>query len=171
MSRREELALGVGRPDSGPGQRVLLFRLLLVLAQELHTRMDRLLAESGLTTQQAMLLQRLQAEPEPPTLKHFAAKLAMSYQNLRQIAGALQRKGFVEIVTDPGDARVRRLRLTEHHFHVWQERGGDHEAVAEWTASLDDDTVRAVVAALDALHEDLMRSRTGYDRRSPEPSR
>lgn len=158
--RRQSLTLGIERPDGEQGQRVLLFRLVLATAQELHTRMDRVLAGHGLTTAQAMLLQRLQAEPEPPTMKRFAAGLAMSHQNLKQIALSLERKGFVEIRPDPLDARARRLHLTERHHQLWRERDdADHAEVARWTAALTADDVRVTVHALDALHEDLMRSR------------
>ncbi|MBL0170124.1 MAG: MarR family transcriptional regulator [Gemmatimonadaceae bacterium] len=153
MSRRQRtIVLGLPSPLTPDARRVLLFRLLLANAHELRTRMDRLLAESGLTTQQAMLLQVLQGEPEPPTLTGFAARLSMSHQNLKQIATALARKGFIEIVADRSDARVRRLRLTARHTQLWQQRNsGDHAEVMSWTSALPDREVSAVVKTLDAL--------------------
>lgn len=139
---------------------MLLFRLVLATAQELHTRMDRVLAERGLTTAQAMLLQRLQAEPSPPTLTEFAARSAMSHQNLKQVAIVLQRKGFLEIRPDPDDGRVRRLHLTEHHFRFWADADpSDHAEVGRWMAGLTSDQLAAAVEALDTLHDDLMRLR------------
>jgi DNA-binding MarR family transcriptional regulator len=112
------------------------------------------------TTQQAMVLQYLEGEPEPPTLTQFAARLGMTHQNLKQIASALVRKGLVRIVPDPLDGRVRRLRLTPRHRRLWQERNpDDYAAVVSWTAALSDEQVRASVASLDALHESLSRSR------------
>ena len=161
MSRRRQiLQLGLPEPEAPDAQRVLLFRLLLATAHELRTRMDRRLAGSGLTTQQAMLLQMLQGQAEPPTLTQFAARLSMSHQNLKQIASALQRKGLVEIVVDDADARVRRLRLTAEHHRLWQQRDpDDHADVARWTAALGDGEVSRVVKALDRLHEGLVEAR------------
>jgi DNA-binding MarR family transcriptional regulator len=160
-SRFETLRLGLSALPEPDAQRVLLFRLLLANALELRTRMDRLLADSGLTTQQAMLLHFLTAEPTPPTLTQFAHQLAMSHQNLKQIATALERKGLLEIVVDDHDRRVRRLRLTGAHEALWQQRDPDDFAqVAAWTDVLSDVEVRTTVAALDTLHYSLIRSRT-----------
>lgn len=158
--RRQTLQLGLPEPASPESQRVLLFRLLLASAHELRTRMDRRLSANGLTTQQAMLLQTLQGQPEPPTLTQFAAQLSMSHQNLKQIASALQRKGLVEIVVDSADARVRRLRLTEQHHRLWQQRNpDDHADVAAWTAALGDSEVARLVKSLDRLHAALVETR------------
>ncbi|MCC6244403.1 MAG: MarR family transcriptional regulator [Gemmatimonadaceae bacterium] len=163
-SRFETLRLGLSALPEPDAQRVLLFRLLLASSLELRTRMDRLLADSGLTTQQAMLLHFLTAEPAPPTLTQFAHQLAMSHQNLKQIATALERKGLVEIVVDERDRRVRRLRLTGAHEALWQQRDpSDFEHVASWTDSLNDDEVRSTVAALDTLHHALIRSRSAFE--------
>lgn len=165
--RRQTLQLGLPDPATPEAQRVLLFRLLLATAHELRTRMDRRLADSGLTTQQAMVLQVLQGQPEPPTLTQFAARLSMSHQNLKQIASALQRKGLVEIVVDDADARVRRLRLTAAHRRLWQQRDpDDHADVARWTAPLGDGDVARLVKALDRLHAGLVDARD-----TPEPQR
>ncbi len=158
--RRQTLLLGLPEPAGPEAQRVLLFRLLLATAHELRTRMDRRLARSGLTTQQAMLLQVLQGQPEPPTLTQFAARLSMSHQNLKQIASALQRKGLVEIVADDVDARVRRLRLTDRHHRLWQQRNpDDHDDVVRWTAALADNDVAQLVKSLDRLHAVLFEAR------------
>ena len=158
-SRRQLIGLGLDLGDD-EARRVLLFRLLVASAHELRTRMDRLLAEAGLTTQQAMLLQVLEAQPAPPTIKELATRLAMSHQNLKQIALLLARKGLVRIATDPHDARVRRLHLTARHARLWKQRNPiDHAEVARWTATLGAGEVRATVAALGKLHAALMASR------------
>lgn len=152
--------MGLADPRSADAQRVLLFRLVLATAHELRTRMDRLLAESGLTTQQAMVLQYLAGEPEPPTLTQFARRLSMSHQNLKQIASAMERKGMLALVPDAIDGRVRRLTLTPHFRRFWEQRDpDDHAEVTRWTAALPTKDVRAVVAALDTLHASLAAER------------
>jgi len=159
--RRQILNLGLEPDrDAEQAERVLLFRLLLASGMELRARMDRLLADSGLTTQQAMVLQVLQGQDEPPTLKQFASSLAMSHQNLKQIVSVLERKGFVEIALDAQDGRLRRLHLTKKHRQVWKHRDtDDHAEVARWTAALSNAEVRGLVRGLDKLHQALMESR------------
>ena len=160
QQRRQVLALGLDADRPEQADRVLLFRLLLANGLELHKRMDRLLSSGGLTTQQAMVLQVLEAQPEAPTLKQLASRLAMSHQNLKQIAAALQRKGLLAIVADPIDGRVRRLQLTKQHHLFWEKRNAqDHAEVERWTAVLSRAEVRALVRALDKLHDALMHSR------------
>lgn len=161
MSRRQR-AVHLGLPDPGAddAQRVLLFRLVLATAHELRIRMDRLLAESGLTTQQAMVMQFLTAEPDPPTLTEFARQLAMSHQNLKQIASALERKGMLEMVPDASDGRVRRLKLTARFRRFWAQRDpDDHAEVVRWTAPLSTKDVRKMVSSLDTLHASLIGDR------------
>jgi DNA-binding MarR family transcriptional regulator len=159
-SRREALALALPDPEAPVAQRVLLFRLLMATGHELRTRMDRALASSGLTTQQAMVLQYLEGESVEPTLTQFAARLGMTHQNIKQIVAVLARKGLVRIVIDRTDRRVRRLRLTARHRRLWAQRGADdHASVVDWTAVLSDEQVRVGVQLLDRLHESLSASR------------
>ncbi|MEJ8821103.1 MarR family transcriptional regulator [Variovorax humicola] len=164
-SRRQILELGLdAQRSTARAQRVMLFRLLLANGLELRTRMDRQLAGSGLTTQQAMLLQVLEGQPEPPTLKQLAAILAMSHQNLKQIASALERKGFVAITPDERDGRVRRLHLTAQHHQLWKSRNADdHSEVARWTEVLSVGEVRGLVKGLEKLYHSLMDARDEAD--------
>lgn len=91
----------------------------------------------------------LEGEASPPTITEVADRMAVTHQNVKQIALALERKGFLDILTDERDARVRRLRPARHLRNLWRRRDpGDFEAVVDWTAVLDDGEVDAGVAAL-----------------------
>jgi DNA-binding MarR family transcriptional regulator len=149
----QRLSLGLDDLPAPDAQRVRLFRLLLATAGVLRTRMDRRLASDGLTTQQAMLLHHLEASAGPPTISEVAAWMAVSHQNIKQIALALARKGFLEILTDERDARVRRLRPARKLRQMWRRRDpADFAAVADWTAMLDDREIDALVDALARLY-------------------
>lgn len=116
--------------------RLRTFRLLLVLANELRSLMDRWLADDGLTTQQAALLTVIKALGAP-SFSEAAAVLASSHQNVKQIAAALERKGFVRIVPDDVDGRVRRLTTTRKNDRFWASRNPhDHASVLELFADL-----------------------------------
>jgi DNA-binding MarR family transcriptional regulator len=106
-------------------------RLVIVLAQELRTLMDQRLLPSELTTQQAA--------GHAPTMTQAARALAMSHQNVKQLAVALERKGFLEIVPDENDARSKRMQTTKKHRRFWAKRNPqDHACVARWLSGLNE---------------------------------
>jgi hypothetical protein len=76
--------------------RVRTFRLIVVVAQELRTLMDQLLRADGLTTQQAALITVVDLLGAP-SLSQAATALGTTHQNARQLADALERKGFLQI--------------------------------------------------------------------------
>lgn len=114
------------------------FRLVIALAQELRTLMDQRLLPSGLTTQQAAVLSVIEMTGRPTTMTETARVLAMSHQNVKQLAVALERKGFIEIVPDEQDARSKRMQTTKKHRKFWAKRNPeDHACVAQWLSGLD----------------------------------
>jgi len=156
---RQWLDLGLeGLPPSQAG-RVRLFRHLLATATQLRLRLDRALAASGVTTQQAAMLQFIEAQPEPPTLGSVAAGLGMTHQNAKQIVRVLERKGFLRIEVDAADRRVRRLVLQPRHQAFWAERNPqDFSGVEAWTAGLADAEVQLLLDLLRKLREGLAAS-------------
>lgn len=133
------LELGLSGLPTDRAQRIRLLRVLLATAGVLRGRLDRALAPAGITSQQAAMLQLIEAQAEPPTISFVAQALGMTHQNVKQIALSLQTKGFVEIATDAADRRARRLLLTEHHHRFWKQRNpSDFSSVEEWTAGLSD---------------------------------
>ncbi len=150
------LDLGLAALPPAVADRIRLFRLIDFNAMHLRARLDRLLAPQGLTTQQAALLQHIEAAAEAPTISRVAQGMSMTHQNLKQIALALERKGFLRIEVDPSDRRARRLVLTARHHRFWRQRNpGDFDQVAAWTAALEDAEVAAVVQTLRRLALDL----------------
>jgi len=116
--------------------RIRTFRLIIVVAQELRTLMDQLLRPDGLTTQQAALI-TVADLLGTPSLSQAAAALGTTHQNARQLADALERKGFLQISTDQADARVRRLRTTAKSTSYWAGRSAaDQQQVLDWFAGL-----------------------------------
>src|SRR6185369_16812848 len=99
--------LAIASPNESLPDAVQAFRLVLVLAQELRTLMDQRLAPSGLTTQQAALLTVIEILGQP-AMTEAARALATTHQNVKQLATALERKGFLKMVPDDRDARSKR---------------------------------------------------------------
>jgi len=137
---------------AAPGERlpeaVQAFRLVLALGQELRTLMDQRLAPSGLTTQQAALLTVIEILGRP-SMTEAARALATTHQNVKQLATALERKGFLTMVQDDRDARSKRMLTTERHKAFWTQRNPqDHTCVAQWLSHLDEDETASLVRLL-----------------------
>jgi DNA-binding MarR family transcriptional regulator len=141
--RAEEFLVPSGahaRPVARLGEdgavRIRTFRLIVVVAQELRTLMDQLLRADGLTTQQAALITVVDLLGTP-SLSQAATALGTTHQNARQLADALQRKGFLQISTDQADARVRRLSTTAKSESYWRDRSAvDQQRVLHWLGDL-----------------------------------
>jgi len=128
--------------------RIATFRLMVLVAQELRTLMDQLLREDGLTTQQAALTSVVEALGAP-SLSEAAHALGTTHQNAKQIAAALERKGFLRIAADKHDARVRRLHTTAKSRRHWKRRSPeDHQQVLDWFADLDADEAETLFELL-----------------------
>jgi DNA-binding MarR family transcriptional regulator len=116
--------------------RVRTFRLIVIVAQELRTLMDQLLRADGLTTQQAAMITVVDLLGAP-SLSQAATALGTTHQNARQLADALERKGFLHISTDGADARVRRLSTTAKSESYWRHRSAaDQQQVLDWFGDL-----------------------------------
>ena len=137
---RQRLAAALDVKDETPGRaaRVRVFRRLHHLAQQLQFLADQLYRDDGITSQQAMLLGIVDALGTP-SLTEAASAFSSSYQNVKQVALALERKGLLEVFDDPDDGRVRRLKTTAKNARHWASRDRDDFAiVAGWFGALSD---------------------------------
>src|SRR5881275_3648947 len=81
-------------------------------ARALGRRFDEALRPYGLTNGQFSLLMSLN-RPEPPAMGPVASLLAMDRTTLTAALKPLQRRGLVQITSDPSDRRSRILKLTK----------------------------------------------------------
>jgi DNA-binding MarR family transcriptional regulator len=112
------------------------FRLILFCGQRLRSLLDEHLRETGLTTQQGVMLSIVRTKALP-SLGEVAAAMSTSHQNAKQIAVVLARKGMLEIVADEKDRRTRRLKPTAAGRRGWKSRDADDfKAIGTWFAAL-----------------------------------
>lgn len=155
-SDRQWLEASLQGVPAAQAQCVRAFRLLMVQGALLRGLLDRELAPSGVTAQQGAMLSWIDAQPEPPTISAVATGMAMTHQNVKQIASALERKGFLEIVVDAADRRARRLVPAARHRRFWKRRNADDfAAVQAWLSVWTEEEVSAVVGLLQRLHRHL----------------
>lgn len=133
-----------------------LFRLLLVMGNQVRSRMDARMAPLGLTTQQAAALTIVDQSDPPPTLGSIARAMGSSHQNVRQIVAALERKGLVDVHVDADDRRARRVTATPAVAELFRPRDdGDHAEVARWFSVLSDEEQALAVTLLSRVHRHL----------------
>lgn len=145
LGLREDEAQALGRDAA---VRVRTFRLIVILAQELRTLMDQMLRSDGLTTQQAALMTVAEAGVAL-SISQAAAALGTTHQNVKRLAASLERKGFLDIVPDENDGRIRRLRATAKSRRYWRQRNvSDQQRVVEWFSSLSEDEAETLFGLL-----------------------
>ena len=153
MSSKLAASLGLAAAEAARlgedgATRIRTFRLIVLLAQELRTLMDQQLRPANLTTQQAALISVVDAIGRP-SLSDAATALGTTHQNVKQIADALARKGFLEITPDSDDARVRRLATTRKSHDTWRRRSAaDQQVVLDWFSTLSHDEARTLFGLL-----------------------
>ena len=107
-----------------------VFGLIFLLSQHMTRRADEALAPLGLTTSQWLLLAVVSRCTSPPTLTEAAAAYGSSRQNVKQVARALELRGFLALRADTDDARAVRLHLLPRVAEAFD----TPEAVARQTA-------------------------------------
>ena len=133
--------------------RVRTFRLLILLGQELRTLMDQRLRPDGLTTQQAALITIVDLLDDP-SISLAASAMGTTHQNVKQLATALERKGFLRIAADRTDGRVKRLRTTARSRRYWEGRSSSDQAhVLEWFAGLSESEAATLFGLLRKLED------------------
>lgn len=80
-------------------------------ARALARRFDEALRPLEITNGQFSLMMSLN-RPDPPSMSAVAAVLAMDRTTLTAALKPLERRGIVESFADPGDRRLKRVRLT-----------------------------------------------------------
>jgi DNA-binding MarR family transcriptional regulator len=106
-------------------------------ARALARRFDEALRPLGLTNGQFSLLMSLN-QPEPPGMAPVASLLAMDRTTLTAALKPLERRGLVEVITDPADRRSRRMKLTPdgkmllaEAMPVWERTHAEVEGLLE----------------------------------------
>jgi DNA-binding MarR family transcriptional regulator len=120
-------------------------------ARALARRFDEALRPHGLTNGQFSLLMSLN-RPEPAGMASVASLLAMDRTTLTAALKPLERRGLVQVITDPADRRSRLLKLTPEGLGllasalpVWEQT---HKEVESLLPDGDADRVRKNMRAI-----------------------
>ncbi|MDW9417398.1 MarR family winged helix-turn-helix transcriptional regulator [Sinorhizobium meliloti] len=120
-------------------------------ARALARRFDEALRPLEITNGQFSLMMSLN-RPDPPSMSAVAAVLAMDRTTLTAALKPLERRGIVESFADPGDRRLKRVRLTREGgrllaeaLPIWK---ATHEALDERLGEGGAERLRADLIAL-----------------------
>lgn len=112
--------------DSTEHRQKAIFSTLFIVSNRLQTLFDSRIPE--LSLKQFMLLSIVRQTERPLTLTQLGDMLGCSRQNIRKLADALERKGFVALRQSPQDPRAlclfptaRATEFYEHDFSGYQE--------------------------------------------------
>ena len=97
--------------DTPEHQQKAIFHSLFILSNRLQTLFDQRIPE--VTLKQFLLLALVRQSKEPLPLTQLGALLGCSRQNVKKLAAALARKGFVTIDQSPIDPRALWVCPTE----------------------------------------------------------
>lgn len=97
--------------DTTENQRKAIFSTLFIAGNKLQTLFDNHIPEISL--KQFMLLSIVRQSNEPMTFTQLGTMLGCSRQNIKKLADALMKKGFVKIQQSPRDTRAMCIYPTE----------------------------------------------------------
>lgn len=93
---------------------------------------------------------------ESPTIKEIATIMGSSHQNVKQILNKLEKRGYVEIISDEKDKRKQRVILTEKTIKLCAERDMESkEVVGRIFSGVDEDEIKTVIKVLLKLEDNL----------------
>lgn len=95
-----------------------IFSSIFIIGNRLRTLFDARIPE--LSLKQFMLLSVARQSSEPQTYTELGEILGCSRQNIRKLADALERKGFIRQERHPGDPRAMRIRATDKAHAYFQ---------------------------------------------------
>ena len=100
-----------------------MFFRLYQCANMLHKTGSRAVEDEGLTTQQWAVLGALSRSDAAAGMSvgDLARYLMVSRQNLAGLVSRMERDGHVQSAPDGRDRRSRRISMTAHGRHVWQQ--------------------------------------------------
>jgi len=95
----------------GITDRYMIYGTLFALSNRIQTLGDGVFGE--VTMKQHFLLISIGVFDEAPSLKEVADFMGCTYQNVKRMASALEKKGYINIRQDEKDHRRLNLELTE----------------------------------------------------------
>lgn len=102
-----------------------IFASLFILSNQMQTIFDRDIPK--ITLKQFNLLSMVRLSEEPLSFSQAGELLGCSRQNVKKLALALEKKGFVRLTRDPSDQRVSLIEPTQALHDYYREEFSRYE--------------------------------------------
>ncbi|WP_231844809.1 MarR family transcriptional regulator [Methanocella arvoryzae] len=146
------------------------FTLIMVFLIEQRWRyyIEKELEPDGITAKQWLMLIVIGAGfRHAPSIQEVADAMSTTHQNVKQVAAAMERRGFMTLERDPENRRIIRLKVTQKCHDLFRNRDEhDKQAMLRMFEGLDDEEMKAlfnIVAKLEArasrLYQDAKAAR------------
>lgn len=133
-----------------PGHRAVV--TTVQVAERLSKAADRFLAHYRLTLAQFNFLAVLKQEPEGIHQSEIGARLVVSRANITGLVGRMKQAGLCRVVSDPLDARLKRIRITAAGDRILDRIEGPYlEEIRRVTRSISAADLEALSSTLDRL--------------------
>lgn len=116
--------------DTTENRRKAIFSTLFIAGNKLQTLFDKHIPEISL--KQFMLLSIARQAEEQLTFTQLGNLLGCSRQNIKKLAGALEKKGFITIQRSPQDTRALCICLTQKGNDFFQNDFLTHQKELEY---------------------------------------
>lgn len=137
-------------------QQKAIFSSLFILTNRLQTLFDCHIPE--LSLKQFMVLSIAQQSDVPMTFTQLGHLLGCSRQNIKKLAEALQKKGFVSIEQSPRDARALHICPTSWAQQYFQEVFSVYQAeLAELFSVYTQEEISSLFGLLSRMYEGIDR--------------
>ena len=95
---------------------------------------------------------------EPPTANELAETMGCSRQNVKEILTSLERKGYIEFVTDSADRRKKRIVMTETAEKMKQKYfGKEVEFISGLYDGISDEDIAHTYRVISDIEKNLMK--------------
>ena len=94
---------------------------------------------------------------ESPTINELSDVMGSSHQNVKQILLKLEKKGFVEMITDESDKRKRRIVITEKCEDFCKRNDEESKVrIGQMFAGISEEQVIATIQTIAQMERNLM---------------
>lgn len=131
----------------------LIFSSFFILQNRMQTLFDSYFDD--VTSKQWLIMIIVSALPTPPSLSEVASHAGCSRQNVKKIAAVLEKKGFIEFISD-NETRAVRIILTQKFYDFYKEFSKKSvEGVEKIFAGMDETQIENLLKSFNTIEENI----------------
>lgn len=140
-----------------------IFGHIIKLSNTLQVYLDHHLSDDHMTSKQLFLMMVVSSYgAQAPSFREAAERFGCSYQNIKQLALKMSKEGYLDIVGDEKDKRIKRLILTDQSREYWSKRDEkDSEALSQLFSEFSVEELNIFLSMLKRILDKLEEGKNG----------